>query len=295
MIEIVSYPIDVLTSYHYFRTDAERMANLHDQGIMRFVADSGAFSAHQLGATIKLADYAAWCHQLRSRLHWCAALDVIGDPQASWTNWTTLQDRHHLQTVPTLHAGTDPKWLDAYARQGVDLIGLGGMAGLGQAPRAYRWAVHTIRHARDHWPQMRFHFWGVTGWQFLETLPAWSADSSGFLGNARRWGIIRIFNPKTGKVVLASLRRDAGNTLYKIAPLLRETYGIDPATIQTSGETNRATIMRLAIGSSQRYATWLQQRHQVTAPASYHGEATTGPRIYVVSGKIGDLEAAVHE
>jgi acyl-coenzyme A thioesterase PaaI-like protein len=34
MIEIVSYPIDVLASYHYFRADAERMARLHDQGSM---------------------------------------------------------------------------------------------------------------------------------------------------------------------------------------------------------------------------------------------------------------------
>jgi hypothetical protein len=290
---IVSYPIDVLCSFHYYRTDAEQMIRFHDQGKMRFIADSGAFSAYQLGATITPAKYATWCHTLAGRLHWCASLDVIGDPQQSWRNWVMLRDRYQLPTVPTLHAGTDTRWLDAYVKEGVDLIGLGGMAGLGQAPRAFRWAVHTFRHARRHHPHLRFHLWGVTGFNFLETLPAWSSDSSGFLGSVRRWARIRIFDPTTGKAVMGDMRRVSGTSMYRLGAILRNEYGVDPALVQRSTEDNRALTMRLAIGSAQRYATWLQQRHQVTAPSTYQGAATTGPRIYVVSSKIAELTAAV--
>lgn len=295
MTSLVTYPIDVLISFHYYRAAVEQIAWLHDQGYMRFIGDSGAFSAHQLGSTIDIAEYAAWCHQLRGRLHWCASLDVIGDPQASWTNWTRLRDRHQLLTVPTLHAGCGTSWLDAYAKEGADLIGLGGMAGLGQAPRAFRWAVHMVRHARDHWPQVRFHLWGVAGFQFLETLPAWSADSSGFLGSTRRWAVIRIFDPKKGKVILGNIREDSGNSIYQLGPVLREEYGVDPNTIRRSGEHNRKLIIQLTIGSAQRYAAWLQQRHQVAAPSSYKGEATVGPRIYVVSASGTDIEMAIEE
>lgn len=175
MTSLVTYPIDALISYHYYRepTQIAKVMRFQQGGVTRFIGDSGAFSAYQIGATIELSTYAMWCRTWWDHFCWCASLDVIGDPQASWTNWTRLRDRHQLLTVPTLHAGCGTRWLDAYAKEGADLIGLGGMAGSGQAPRAFRWAVHMVRHARDHWPQVRFHLWGVTGHNFLETLPVW--------------------------------------------------------------------------------------------------------------------------
>lgn len=288
---IVTYPINVLVSYHYFKNNADRIIRLHDSGAMRFIADSGSFSAHQLGAKVSIPDYVTWCRYLGGRLHWCASLDVIGDPRASWDNWTRIRDKHQLLTVPTVHAGTETSWLDAYTREGVDLIGLGGMAGLGQAPRAYRWVVNMVRHARDHHPHIRFHLWGITGFQFLETLPVWSADSSGFLGNAYRWAITRVFDPTTKKVMLISLRRDAGNSIYKIGPLLRREYGLDPAIVKQTATSDKSLASRLATGSSQRYADWLQTRHRVTAPVTYQGDATIGPQIYVVTVSISYLEA----
>jgi hypothetical protein len=53
---------------------------------MRFIADSGAFSALSLDASIDLATYATWCHTWWDRFCWCASLDVIGDPRGSWQN-----------------------------------------------------------------------------------------------------------------------------------------------------------------------------------------------------------------
>src|SRR5690606_17654109 len=177
---------------------------------LRLIGDSGAFSAWSQGAKITLEEYAAWCRRWWDHLCWCASLDVIGDPMATWRNWVALRDRYGLLTVPTLHAGTDVKWLDAYAAEGVDLIGLGGMAGTGQAPRAFRWALHMVRRARDRWPHVRFHLWGVTHRRFLDTLPVWSADSSGLMGGAYRYGNLRLFDPATARDININVRRGGG-------------------------------------------------------------------------------------
>ena len=277
-----AYPVDVLVSYHYYR-DQAMMRRVAERDRFRVLGDSGAFSAWSLGTTIDLAEYAAWCCDYWPRFCWCASLDVIGDPEASFANWARLRDRYGLLTVPTLHAGADTSWLDRYAAEGVDLVGLGGMAAQGQAARAYRWALHIMRYARDHHPAVRFHLWGVTSRRFLETLPAWSADSSGLFTTAFRFGTIRLFNPVTSRMVNLAFR---GNEVYRHGPLLRQVYGVDPSELERAHAGNDRLMSRLIAISNQRYAAWLQARHQVTPPNMFRDpvrNALVGPRVHIVS------------
>lgn len=282
MMPTPDYPIDVLVSYHYY-ADAPMMRRVAEPDRFRVLGDSGAFSAWSLGTPIDLGAYAAWCREYWERFCWCASLDVIGDPEATFTNWARLRDRHGLLTVPTLHAGADPTTLDRYAAEGVDLVGLGGMAAQGQATRAYRWALHVFRYARDRWPAVRFHLWGVTSRRFLETLPAWSADSSGLFTSAFRFGTIRLFDPATSRMVNVAFR---GNEVYRHGPLLRRTYGVDPATIARVHAGAYHPISRTIAISNQMYARWLQTRHQVPPPTMYRSDDRAdliGPRIHIVS------------
>ncbi len=275
----IEYPVDALVSFHYYGADSD-MAALVNTGRVRVIGDSGAFSALTQGARIDLDAYATWVHRWREHLYWAASLDVIGDPAASYRNWQLLRDRHQLATVPTLHAGADTTWLDAYAAEGVDFIGLGGMAGVGQAPRAYRWAVNMFRHARAKHPAVRFHLWGVTNRTFLDSLPAYSADSSGAIGQAYRYGSLRLFDPASGKHLSVMLR---GRNVYRVGSLLRRVYGVDPAEIETSHSGNRVTLVQIAVAVTQQYALWLQRRHgHVSAPSwgLNAAPAAAGPRIH---------------
>lgn len=265
MTVAITYPVDALVSYHYYRDD-RNMAALVKTGRLRLIGDSGAFSALTQGAHIDLSEYASWVTRWRPHLFWPASLDVIGDASGTFKNWEALRDRHALATLPTLHAGADTKWLDIYASEGVDFIGLGGMAGTGQAPRAFRWAVHMMRYARDHHPGVRFHLWGVTRRQFLDVLPAFSADSSGILGQAYRYASLRLFDPATGKHHSANIGKGS-REVYRLAPLLRRTYGVSPEDVAPSRPDNRATLIQLAAASTQQYAAWLQRRHRVAAPS----------------------------
>lgn len=278
----LTYPVDALVSFHYYRKD-EVMAPVAGPGHLRLIADSGAFSAYTQGTVITVGEYVTWCQRWRKHLAWIAALDVIGDPAATMTNWRAMLS-HGLPTVPTLHAGGDVKWLDAYAAEGVDFLGLGGLVGV--APRAFAWLVHVFRYARDHHPGMRFHLWGVTNRKLLAALPAYSADSSGIMGQSYRYGTLRLFNPRTAGEVAMKLD---GRTPLRHRDLLAGVYGVEPKEILTSRPANRVTLIRLAAASVQQYAGWLQRRHHVTPPTwGLTTPGGTGPRVHLVDAAGGN-------
>lgn len=278
MSTVLAYPVDALVSFHYYQSDTI-MEAVTGPGHLRLIGDSGAFSAYAQGKTVRLADYAAWCKRWSHRLIWVAALDVIGDPDATFANWARFRDDHGICSVPTIHAGGDPAILDRYAEQGVDFIGLGGLVGV--AKRALPWMVRVMRYGRDHHPGMRFHAWGVTNRKILDVLPVYSADSSGIMGQGYRYGRIRLFDPATHRDITVHL--DGGPDAYRNGTLLRRVYGTDPAAIARAQPSNRALLGRLAVAATQQYAAWLQARHQVSPPTWGIGGAPDGTRVHVVS------------
>lgn len=281
----LAYPVDALVSYHYYRRE-DLMLALTEPGHLRMIGDSGAFSAYTQGAPVQLEEYARWCLRWRKHLSWMAALDVIGDATATHRNWQILRDEFRLDTVPTLHAGGDVKWLDAYAAEGVDYVGLGGLVGV--ALRAFRWLVHVFRYARDNHPGMRFHLWGVTNRRILEALPTYSADSSGIMGTAYRYGRQRLFDPRTGRDAAFALN---GREAFRHRDLLHGTYGVEPGQVARSTPANRALLIQLAAASTQQYAGWLQRRHKVSPPAWGLQPSGTGPKVHLA----GDCQAGIRQ
>lgn len=298
----VEYPLDSLVSFHYYRRD-EDMQALVDTRRLRMIGDSGAFSALTQGQPIKMPEYLDWVKRWHRYLCWTATLDVIGDPAATLANFRLLRDRHQLVTVPTLHVGTDPRWMAAYARDGVDFMGLGGM--VGRALQSLPWIVQVFRYARTHHPDMRFHIWGVTHRKVVGSVPAYSADSSGF-GSGYRYAYLRLFDPRDGKWYVADLRKRTG--IYKQGQLLRQVYRTDPQLLERPTPENRQLMLQLAARGYQLYASWLQRRHNVPPPTwGLHWPAqlppavatTVGTRVHAVTARAGgikdDLETAVTE
>lgn len=259
---MLDVPTDILASYHYFaKIDVGRV---HSWGT-RIIGDSGAFSALSLGAPIDREEFHAWAHRWRDDLFWCAALDVIGDPDGTFVNWQAARD-DGLDLVPTLHYGEPASAMDRYVEAGVDFLGLGGMVPYGSEPeRLMRWCLSMHRHAAKHHPHVRFHGWGVSHPLLLDNLPWWSTDSSGF-ASAFRFGRLRLFEPRRGRYVGVDLN---GREIAPYRPLLRREYGItDWKTVATSTPETRRAVGRLAIRSMQLYAKWLQRRQRVAPPAS---------------------------
>ena len=253
-------PTDILCSFHYFG-DID-MGAMRSWGT-RIIGDSGAFSAMSTGKPIEREVFHAWADRWRDDLLWVAALDVIGDAEASYQNWQAAR-RDGLELVPTIHYGEGTAQLDRFAEEGATLIGLGGMVPYSsEKDRLMRWCLMMHRHARDHHPQVRFHGWGISHPYLVDNLPWWSTDSSGF-SSCFRFGTLRLWEPRRGRFVGVDLN---GRDLARHARLLREVYGIDWRVVAESKSENRRELGRVAIRSVQLYAAWLQKRQAVTPPA----------------------------
>lgn len=264
-------PTDILCSFHYFG-DID-MGAMRSWGT-RIIGDSGAFSAMSTGKPIEREVFHAWADRWRDDLLWVAALDVIGDAEASYQNWLAAR-RDGLELVPTIHYGEGTAQLDRFAEEGATLIGLGGMVPYSsEKDRLMRWCLMMHRHARDHHPQVRFHGWGISHPYLVDNLPWWSTDSSGF-SSCFRFGTLRLWEPRRGRFVGVDLN---GRDLARHARLLREVYGIDWRVVAESKSENRRELGRVAIRSVQLYAAWLQKRQAVTPPALLLPKlSTSGP------------------
>lgn len=289
---MIPAPRNILVSYHYFKGyDLNRFAGL------RVIGDSGAFSALHQGAEITVAQLSAWADKWRHRLCWVAALDVIGNAEATRRNWHEMVDGHGVPGVPTVHFGAPPNALDYYGSRGVDFVGLGGLVGR-PAPAQMRWLVSMFKYQRDAWPDMRFHGWGITHAKALQ-LPFFSVDSSGW-GGGYRYGRLSLRDPNSATVFSIDLD---GTTTYEpgVARLLREHYGVNPSQVATSGPHNRLLMVRLSALSAsvqEQQFRRLHRRHPVTAPTwgQLGGADAAGPHMHLADttpGRTTDSLAVV--
>jgi hypothetical protein len=280
---VIPAPRNALVSFHYYKSyDLDRLAGL------RLIGDSGAFSAASQGATITTADLAGWAKRWAHRLAWVASLDVIGDPVATRRNWHDIVDNHGLPAVPTIHFGADPKLMDYYATRGVDFMGLGGMVGhKGQKAKLMRWLIAVFQYQARHWPDMRFHGWGVSSPELLR-VPFYSVDSSGW-GAAYRYGRLRIRDPRTGEAVEFPLD---GRAAYRpdIAKLLSRHYGVAPSQVCRSVPSNRPLIVRVSALSASVNEQLMRRRLGVVSAPKWGGLAGAGPHLHLVEGYAPHLE-----
>ncbi len=280
-------PFNSLASYYYLDRFVPEMINCHAAGV-RFIGDSGAYSAMTLGKTIKLEGYMSWLDKIDSYLDWAASLDVIGDAAGTWSNFTKLRRAGH-NVVPTVHYGTPATELDRYVGQGCDLVGLGGVARRRDHQAVLRWLVSMFRYAKDRYPGLRFHCWGTTRRTYMTHLPFWSVDSSIFTAGFR-WGRLEIFDEKRGETIKVYLDGSGGHATQ--GERLRKRFGVTPAELMTSGSWNRKLLIGMAGHCAQDMETYYTARHAATPPASL-AHLGNGTRVHLVDHPALDHLAAM--
>jgi len=160
------------------------------------IIDSGAFTASTLGKSYSVAEYAgfidgfddAWGSSLHERIF--MSLDVIGDQQASWSNFDELQRRGY-DVLPILTRGCSAADIDRAAEH--DYLAVGGCVGVGRSElQPYLDRIFARLMKRDRLP--RVHLLGLTQDWAARRYPAFSADSTSwlkvvFFGQSRLTGI----------------------------------------------------------------------------------------------------------
>jgi hypothetical protein len=266
-------------SFHYYQK--VNMGDLFDAMFVNgdppdFFADSGAFSAHNVGATISLEVYAGWLHKWRDYFTVYANLDVIGDHAASMRNLRELE-KQGLRPLPVFHTHTqDFSVLEALCEE-YDYIAIGGMVGY-NANTIFPWLVKCHKIARKH--DTRLHGFGQTSWKPLIDLPWYSVDSSSW-GAGFRYGIVPVFDYRSGKQV--KLRLGQPDEWAPYASLIR-SYGYDPADFYDRERNTRAVNCGLSMAGYRSLEGWLRKRHGVIP-----GPTGDGLKIYAADGSADNL------
>lgn len=215
-----------LESYYY--VSKQRFVDIMREHKAQVFIDSGAFSAHTLGATINIEDYCQYLIENRDIIRHedgvmiASVLDGIGDPLQTYRNQLHMEALG-VRPLPCFHYGEDERYLEWYMDH-YEYITLGGMVGH-PTPTLIRWLDRIWdRYLVDGSgrPKLKIHGFGVTSVPLMERYPWHSCDSSSWIQYAA-YG--HIFMPDYGVITVSAKspkRHIAGQHLSTFTPIEQE-------------------------------------------------------------------------
>lgn len=241
----------ILESYHY--VNKPQYVDLMRANGAKVFLDSGAFSAHTLGATIDLPGYCRYIQENEDIIRkdgtslMASVLDGIGDAQLTYENQMAME-RLGVRPLPCFHSGEDPRYLDWYVAN-YEYITLGGMVGAGTDKLIVWldriWENHLTDGAGR--AKCKVHGFGITAIPIMERYPWHSVDSSSWLQSANFGSIV---HPDYGPISVSEKspsRHAAGQHICNMKE-------IDRQTVIASVEAQGFTIERLAKEYPSRWA-----------------------------------------
>ena len=271
-------PVKVLCSFHFFR-DA-KLAPLFPPGAM-VMGDSGAFSAHSTGAPVTYRDYTRWLTTWKYLLFSYPALDVIGDPDATFASQQRMEADGY-RPLPVYHYGTPLRYLHRYLDAGHRYIALGGMVGrYGQDTK--QWIIRCFQAAQPYGAV--FHGFGRTRLDDLRDFPWYSVDSSN-VARASRFGLVDLFDGHR----FITLKRSEPRSLYRHGALLR-AHGIAPGDMDNRNKATRALAYQVGVTGWRRCEEWLRARHG-PVPGPRPGDPP-GPHLFLADNPTSNIRHIV--
>lgn len=148
----------------------------NNQHRIRFLLDSGAFTAWKANKPILLDDYCRFIESLPFKPWRYFTLDMVGDPEGSMKNYQIMLDRG-FKPVPIFTRGEDPGVLEEYYKTS-DVVGIGGLVGTEGAKGFVKGIMKKVNGRK-------VHLLGFTNLSFLKVYKPYMADSSSWEMGAR--------------------------------------------------------------------------------------------------------------
>lgn len=140
--------LNLLVAYPYAKPDVIELIR-QNEGRIRFLLDSGAFTAWKAGKPIALDDYCRFLESLPIKPWRYFALDVIGDPHGTMKNYEMMLKRG-FKPVPIFTRGEDPSVLEDYYKTS-DVVGIGGLVGTQGNKGFVKGIMKLVNGRRVHW------------------------------------------------------------------------------------------------------------------------------------------------
>jgi hypothetical protein len=171
----MSEVLNLLVAYPYMKPDVVELVK-NNQHRVRFVLDSGAFTAWKAGKAIELDDYCRFIESLPFSPWRYFSLDMVGDPHGSKKNYDTMLARG-FKPIPVFTRGEDPAMLEEYYKTS-DVVGIGGLVGT-EGNKGFVKGIMKLVNGR------KVHLLGFTNLAFLKVYRPYMADSSSWEMGAR--------------------------------------------------------------------------------------------------------------
>jgi hypothetical protein len=179
---------------------------------IRFVLDSGAFTAWKAGKPISLDDYCRFIEKLPFEPWRYFTLDIIGDPIGTLKNYDIMRQRG-FKPVPIFTRGDDLSIIDEYYKTS-DVVGIGGLVGTNNNTGYVKGIMPYIGERKVHWL-------GFTRLDFIAHYQPYMCDSSS-VASSSRYGEISVWSGKKWYRLSKKTKIDS-----QLSYLLKNDYNID--------------------------------------------------------------------
>lgn len=208
--------LNLLVAYPYMKAQTIN-ALVGCQSQVRFVLDSGAFTAWKAGKEVNIDEYCKFIESLPFKPWRYFTLDVIGDPHKSLKNYEIMLNRG-FNPVPIFTRGEDPSVLDDYYKTS-DVVGIGGLVGT----KGNKGFVNGIM---DHVGKRKVHWLGFTSVDYIKYYKPYMCDSSSWV-MALTYAQMKLYD-KGGKFISLSKQDFMKSPSADAIRLLRE-YDLNPS------------------------------------------------------------------
>jgi hypothetical protein len=213
--------LNTLVAYPYLTKGFLAYLAEHQSRIRLFV-DSGAFTAWKAGETIHVDDYCRFIESLPFKPWRYFALDVVGNPEQTASNYDTML-RRGFSPVPIFTRGEDPRVLEHYYATS-DMVAVGGLVGTSGNQGFVKGIMGLIGSRKCHWL-------GFTSMKFIQVYKPSTCDSSSWEGGAR-YGRVGLWMGNGREIGLTK-----ANFKQRPAPEIAQrisSMGFDPMALATS-------------------------------------------------------------
>lgn len=182
----MTYNLNILFAYPYYLGEPAQEMLKSCGKELRFVLDSGAFTAWKSGNPIDLDDYCKFLETCKPEPWRYFSLDVIGNPSETIKNYEIMLKRG-FNPIPVFTRGECPSVLETFYKTS-EVVAIGGLVG---TPRNRGFIKGIMKYVKKRW----VHWLGFTNLNFIKFYKPYMCDSSAWT-TGHRYGTVGVYMGK---------------------------------------------------------------------------------------------------
>lgn len=264
--------LNILVAYPYLKPDVigPLAANHSD---IRFLLDSGAFTAWKLKKPIQLDDYCRFIESLPFRPWRYFTLDVIGDPHGTIKNYEIMLKRG-FTPVPIFTRGESPSVLEDYYKTS-DVVGIGGLVGTPGNKGFVKAIMKKVNGRKVHWL-------GFNAKEFLAHYKPYMCDSSSW-SSSYRFASGQVYD-KNGQWVRIEKKLFSEKPNTRTLELI-QSHGVDPHLLAKTEEWRNLRAEKISTILTLTSRTWVKYQQDL--------KRKLGTNFFLACAATGDVDLMI--